>query len=130
MILNKSWWDSVDGIASWIVGSIFKKNSELIVPVTNKWMKSGNVWLQRTCLLFQLGYKKETDLELMFGFIHELKGSKVFWLQKAIGWVLREYSKTDPGLVEDYVRNNDLAPLSRREALKVIERKRSRSRET
>ena len=53
----------------------------------------------------------------------ELKGSKVFWLQKAIGWVLREYSKTDPVLVEDFVRENDLAPLSRREALKVIERK-------
>jgi len=122
LVTNKSWWDTVDGLAGWIVGDLFKKYPELIVPVTSGWMDSENVWLQRTCILFQLKYKKDTDLELLYGFIDRLSGSKVFWIQKAIGWILREYSKTDPGEVIRYVGSHQLAPLSKREALKVIER--------
>lgn len=79
--------------------------------------------LQRICLLFQLKYKKTTDTELLFNFIRELSGSKTFWIRKAIGWTLREYSKTDPDIVMEFVNSHSLAPLSRKEALKVISRK-------
>jgi len=123
MILNKSWWDTVDGIASWLVGTLFSNNPDMIVPKTTEWMESDNIWLQRTCLLFQLGYKEKTDLELLFGFIKRLSSSDVFWINKAIGWILREYSKTDPGAVIDFVENNQISGLSRREALKVINKR-------
>ena len=73
-------------------------------------------------LLFQLKYKKETDTELLFNYIRALTGSKEFFIQKAIGWVLREYSKTDPKAVVKFVDSTFLAPLSKREALKVINR--------
>ena len=53
MITTKSWWDTVDFIASHLVGSYFKKYPEKIKQVTGNWMKSGNFWLQRNCLLFQ-----------------------------------------------------------------------------
>ncbi len=127
LITNKSWWDTVDGLAGWIVADLFKRYPELIVPVTTKWMDSENVWLQRTCILFQLHYKKDTDLELLYGFIERLSGSKVFWIQKAIGWILREYSKTDPEEVIRFVKSHHLSPLSKREALKVIERAKKKS---
>ena len=52
MVVNKSWWDTVDGIAGWLVGPLFRKYPDLIVPETTKWMNSGNIWLQRTCLLY------------------------------------------------------------------------------
>ena len=130
LITTKSWWDSVDGLAGWIVADLFKRHPELIRPVTSTWMDSGNVWLQRSCLLFQLHYKKDTDLELLYGFIERLSGSKVFWIQKAIGWILREYSKTDPVEIERFVKAHPLAPLSRREALRVIERKATHSRDS
>ena len=123
MITTKSWWDTVDGTAGWLVGEIMKKNPDSIHPVTTRWMDSGNIWLQRSCLLFQLSYKHDTDLDLMFGFIGRLSGHKSFWINKAIGWVLREHSKTDPQAVQEYVNAHpELSGLSKREALKVIHR--------
>ncbi len=116
MIVTKSWWDTVDYIAINLVGGYFKNYPEMIKKVTDLWMKSENMWLLRTCLLFQLKYKLQLNTKLLNSFISELVHSKEFFIQKAIGWVLREYSKTNPDFVIDYVANNDLAPLSNREA--------------
>ena len=120
LIITKSWWDSVDGIASWMVGEHFKRFPHLRDKYIDKWMKSGNMWLQRTCLLFQLGYKDETDEMLMGSIIMSLNGSKEFFINKAIGWILREYSKTDAQAVINFVENNDLSNLSKREAFKWL----------
>ena len=106
-----------------MVAPHFKRFPELIPQYTEKWMASGNFWLQRTALLFQLKYKKETDVELMFDLIKRLACEKEFFIRKAIGWVLREYSKTDSQAVIYFVENNQLSNLSKKEALKVINRK-------
>jgi len=127
MIVTKSWWDTVDFIAANLVGAHFKRFPELIPVYTKKWMDSGNIWLQRSALLFQLKYKKNTDTELLFVLIEKLKDSKEFFIRKAIGWVLREYSKTDPVTVCGFVDSHQLQPLSRKEALKVILRKKPTS---
>jgi 3-methyladenine DNA glycosylase AlkD len=119
-IINKSWWDTVDFIAAWLVGEQFRLYPALIPEYTRKWMSSGNIWLQRTCLIFQLKYKQLTNTELMAGFIEELAGSKEFFIRKAIGWAMREYSKTNPQWVKGFIENHDLSPLSRKEALKWI----------
>lgn len=121
MIANKSWWDTVDYIAANLLGDYFKKFPQQIKVVTTKWMSSEDIWLQRSCLLFQLKYKQNTDEILMAGFINELFGSKEFFINKAIGWVLREYSKTSPGFVVEFVSKNHLSGLSRREALKWMQ---------
>lgn len=123
MITTKSWWDTVDMIASRLVGPHFKRFPKQIPIYTEKWMKSGNFWLQRTALLFQLKYKKNTDTKLLFNLIERLAHEDEFFIRKAIGWALREYSKTDPQAVINFVESHELKPLSRREALKVIERK-------
>lgn len=124
LITNKSWWDTVDGIATRIIGDLFRNYPELVLPVTEKLMASGNMWLQRTAILFQLKYKEKTDTDLLFKYINELEGSKEFFINKAIGWALREYSKTDPRrLVIKFVNSHNMAPLSKREALKVINKK-------
>ncbi|MBT3754789.1 MAG: DNA alkylation repair protein [Candidatus Cloacimonetes bacterium] len=120
LIITKSWWDSVDGLASWMVGEHFRRFPHLRDQYIDRWMKSGNMWLQRTCLLFQLGYKDKTDEMLMGRVIMSLNGSKEFFINKAIGWILREYSKTDPEAVINFVNNNELANLSKREALKWL----------
>jgi len=120
LIITKSWWDSVDGIASWLIGNLFQRFPELIKPYTEKWMKSGNMWLQRTVILFQLNYKDKIDVKLLFKNIKKCMDSKEFFIQKAIGWALREYSKTDAQVVIDFVENNELATLSKREALKWL----------
>jgi 3-methyladenine DNA glycosylase AlkD len=123
MLTGKSWWDTVDYIASNLVGVHFIKYNELIKPTTENWMSSGNIWLQRTAILFQLKYKKQTDVELLTAYINRLQGSKEFFINKAIGWMLREYSKTNAEWVKEFVQDNKLATLSAKEALKWIERK-------
>jgi 3-methyladenine DNA glycosylase AlkD len=89
LITTKSWWDTVDGVAGWLVGDIMKRHPEQIKPVTARWMDSGNIWLQRSCLLFELKYKKDTDPDLLFGFIESLKDHKSFWIRKAMKIISR-----------------------------------------
>jgi len=124
LITNKSWWDTVDFIAANLVGTYLKRFPGRTEELTTAWMASGNMWLQRTALLFQLKYKAETDTTLLHSFISQLSGSKEFFLRKAIGWILREYSKTDTEFVIAYVNNNPLSGLSKREALKWLENRR------
>jgi 3-methyladenine DNA glycosylase AlkD len=128
LIVHKSWWDTVDFLANQVVGPWFKKYPQAIKAVTKKWNRSDNIWLQRMSILFQLKYKSDTDLELLYDYIQHLKRSKEFFVQKAIGWILREYSKTDPAEVMRFVRETELSPLSRREALKAIDRNANRKK--
>lgn len=120
MILNNSWWDTVDYIAIWLVGTLFKKHPEMIDQYVEKWMNSDNFWLQRTAILFQRNYKDETDEALLFNLCKRLSDEKEFFIRKAIGWALREYSKTNPQAVIDFVNSHHLSPLSEKEALRRI----------
>tara|TARA_R110001583_G_scaffold77623_1_gene211173 strand:+ start:4724 stop:5020 length:297 start_codon:yes stop_codon:yes gene_type:complete len=93
---------------------------EEIEMYIEKWLKSNNIWLQRCALLFQLKYKEELDTNLLSYIINSLLGSKEFFINKAIGWVLRAYSKTNPKWVIEFTDITELNALSRREALRLI----------
>ncbi len=124
IIITKSWWDSVDFISSYLCSPYFKKFPEQIQLITFNWNRSENFWLRRSSLLFQLKYKKETDTKILTNYIQNLILSKEFFIRKAIGWVLREYSKTNPDWVVAFVcQHQQLSGLSKREALKVISKK-------
>lgn len=117
LVCTKSWWDTVDWIAK-LVGMHFKRYPELIQPVTARWMDSGHLWLQRVCLIFQLTYKEKTDAGLLFGYVRRVAHSKEFFLQKGAGWALRQYSRTNPEAVWQFLAENNVAPLTRREGSK------------
>ncbi len=119
-ITQESWWESVDNIASLWTGPYFKTFPEQIIPVTGRWNKSKNLWLQRSSLMFQKAYKKETNTTLLSRYILCLADEGDFFIRKAIGWILREYGKTNPQWVKDFVRKNKLSPLSKKEALKNL----------
>lgn len=120
IIVNKSWWETVDHAASELTGPYFKLFPGETKKVTGKWNRSANFWLQRSSIMFQKRYKKETDTILLSQYILHLRHSKEFFVQKAIGWALREYSKTNARWVKTFITENKLAPLSEREALKRI----------
>ena len=121
LITTKSWWDTVDILAGHAVGDQFRRFPAVKEKYLKKWRKSNNFWLRRTTLLFQLGYKKETDFDLLCELVQENLGSDEFFINKAIGWALRQYAHTDPAPVKKFVKaTKDLHPLSRREALKNI----------
>lgn len=125
MITRKSWWDTVDGIAPNGVGALFKNFPGLIPFKTEEWIESGNIWLQRSAILFQLKFKEETDRKLLFEIILRFKDSREFFIQKAMGWALREYAWRHPDVIEDFVFKNTVPPLTKREALKNIRKNRT-----
>lgn len=120
MVATKSWWDTVDFVATKLIGAYFKQFPEKRKAFVAKWLNSNNIWLQRSALLFQLKYKEELDTQLLAFTIASLLGSKEFFVNKAIGWVLRDYSRINPQWVTDYVYNTPLSNLSKREALRLL----------
>ena len=118
LITEKSWWDTVDLLAGHHAGAYLAAFPEKRPELVRRWLDSDNIWLQRTAILFQLKYKKQTDTALLFSIIEELQESKEFFIRKAIGWALREYAKTDSECVVSFVHSHALSPLSVREALK------------
>lgn len=85
-------------------------------------MNSDIFWLIRISIIFQLKYKNNTNIELLSKSILNNKNSNEFFINKAIGWALREYSKTNPSWVLEFVKSNKLSNLSEREALRIINR--------
>jgi 3-methyladenine DNA glycosylase AlkD len=121
LLVTKSWWDTVDTIAAGTVGVHFQRFPEVREKYLAKWRASDNFWLRRTAILFQLNYKKETDFDLLCEIICENLDSKEFFINKAIGWSLRQYARIDPKAVKKFVKSTSLHPLSRREAMKHLE---------
>jgi len=119
-IVTKSWWDSVDPLAKYVLGGYLKQFPDETDQVVERFAKSDNMWMNRSAILFQLGYKKETDAALLFSLCDNFSYSKEFFIQKAIGWALREYAKTNADTVREFVNAANLKPLSVREALKNI----------
>lgn len=118
LITRNSWWDTVD-MFNIPVGRMFLKYPQ-ITETIRRWMTSGNMWLRRSSIIFQLHLKEKTDTALLSEAIEKNLGSKEFFINKAIGWALREYSKTDAPWVREFIASHALAPLSVREASKYI----------
>ena len=123
LVLTNSWWDTVDWLAK-LVGIHFKMYPELIASFNKKWQDSDDFWLIRISILFQLFYKEETNEELLYQNILNHSASQEFFIQKAAGWALRQYSKTNPESVEQFIAQHELAPLTVREGLKWIKKHR------
>lgn len=122
LITHRSWWDTVDFLASHAVGQILSNDKSIRRKTARNFMKSDNMWLQRTALIFQLRYGERTDEELLFEVVDFLGGGKEFFINKAIGWSLRQYSKFRPHAVSGYLEMNrkKLSGLSIREASKYL----------
>ena len=120
LILQKSWWDTVVGIAPNLIGTYAKRFPEKMKEVWKVWENHPSFWIRRSCLIFQLRYRQETDLALLHHFIHSFKSDQEFFIQKAIGWSLREVSKWNSLWVKEVVGVEELKGLARREAMKYV----------
>ncbi len=120
LITNKSWWETVDSLDN-LVGSIILKNQSLESEML-KWSISDNIWLKRVSIDFQQRYKNNTNKELLEKIIKNNLGTKEFFINKAIGWSLREYSKTNKEWVSEFILKyeNQLDKLSIKEAKKYF----------
>ena len=119
-ILNNSWWDSVVTIAKYILSEYLLEFSLETKNVIERFLKSENMWMNRSAILFQLGYKQKTNADFLFSECLKQAHFKEFFIQKVIGWLLGEYAKSNPEAVIIFVKNVILKPLSAKEALKNI----------
>ena len=120
LLINNSWWDSVDTIAKYILGEYLREFPLETKNVITRFSRSENMWLNRSAILFQLGYKQKTNTDLLFSECLKHSHSNEFFIQKAIGWALREYAKSNPKAVIEFVNSSNLKKLSSKEALKNI----------
>jgi len=120
LIIRDSWWDTVDMLATHCIGSITLRHRQIMRPVLDTWNTDSNIWIQRTSIIHQVKYRVNTDSEQLSRYILNVRDSKEFFLQKAAGWALREYSKFNPTYVKEFVDQNVLPALTRREALRIL----------
>lgn len=121
MIVTGAWWDHVDAVAH-RVGDLLITDPQQVRPVLVGWSHSTDRWLRRASIIAQLGAKTRTDTDLLAGTIDANAADPDFFVRKAIGWALRDYSRTDPDWVHDFVtaRRDVLSRLSQREAIKHL----------
>jgi len=121
IILLSQWWDIVDTVADHLIGKALFKNPQLSDYLLT-WIKHENMWIRRTALITQLKYKQLTDFALLAQLITYTAHEKEFFIRKAIGWALREYSKTNPAAVKQFIETNVtlLSGLSLREGSKYV----------
>ena len=121
MLLQKQWWDSIDTIAPKLMGTLIMKHPEIILTI-DEYIVDKNFWIRRSALIFQLNYKNTTDHERLFRYCQLTTHEKEFFIRKAIGWALRQYSKTNPDAVRNFIAQHKhaLSPLSIREGSKYL----------
>ena len=119
---KNQWWDSIDVIEPKLMGKYLLFYPEKREMFIDKCIATNDFWLIRCAILFQLKYKTNTDLDLLFETIKKVPPSKEFFINKAIGWVLRENTRLFPEAVVDFVRDHDhlLSNLSKKEALRLL----------
>jgi 3-methyladenine DNA glycosylase AlkD len=120
-VRSKSWWDTVDQLAAWVVGPLVAETPDLAL-VMDRWISDENIWIARTALLHQLSFKEHTDVTRLFAYAEQRAADREFFLRKAIGWALRQYARTDAKAVRAFVARNEasLSGLTKREALKHL----------
>lgn len=128
LVRSSTWWDTLDWIAGGIVSDLYKKQPEFVEPYLIAWRSDDGMWVRRASLLAHLRQKANTNTDLLAETILLLAHEQEFFIRKAIGWALRDYSYADPVWVEGFIDQHDavLSNLSKREGMKAIERRRKK----
>ena len=110
MILAKSWWDTVDALASPTVGALVR-SAPTLVEVMDEWVERDDIWIARTAIIHQLRFGADTDADRLFAYCLRRSADSEFFIRKAIGWALRQYGRTDPDAVRAFVAEHERQAL-------------------
>ena len=121
LVVTKSWWDTVD-LLSKIIGDVVNRNKELKTLMLEWSKKENDIWLRRVAILHQLSFKENVDKLLLETILEDNLSDGEFFINKAIGWALRDYSKVNPEWVRKFIEKNrsEIANLTLREAMKYL----------
>jgi 3-methyladenine DNA glycosylase AlkD len=124
LIIHGAWWDLVDEVAIHLVGRVWKTQRAELSPLMDEWIREEDMWLRRSAIIGQITHKQGTDAQRLFTYCAARMHEREFFIRKAIGWALREYSKIAPVAVRDFLLANraHLSGLSYREGAKRLVR--------
>jgi 3-methyladenine DNA glycosylase AlkD len=117
LIITRSWWDTVDSLATRSLGDLTLRYSQVRSSM-DKWVRDPNLWIRRSALLYQLKFRDLTDWPRLRQYCEVTSKEEDFFIRKAIGWSLREYAKVNSAEVKRFVSATDFSSLTVREALK------------
>ncbi|AYG01217.1 DNA alkylation repair protein [Lactococcus allomyrinae] len=126
LAVTKSWWETVDTLDELVGHLLLTDKSLSVLTEIEKWAVDDNFWVRRLAIDCQLGFKEKTDTVLLESVLTKnLSGStfdQEFFINKAIGWALRDFSKTDADWVREFITTNGhkMSKLSYREASKYL----------
>lgn len=124
LVREGAWWDLVDELAAHLVGRVWQHERDVVGPLADTWIDDDDLWIRRTALIGQLRHKHDTDAERLFDYCRRRSDEREFFIRKAIGWALREYSYVAPDDVIAFLEAHRarLSGLSLREAAKGLVR--------
>lgn len=116
----KQWWDTIDFFNK-IIGNIGLRDRR-VDSLMLEWSEDEDFWVRRLAINHQLGRKEKTKTALLEEIITNNFGSDEFFINKAIGWSLRDYSKVNPEWVRVFINkySDEMSNLSIREASKYL----------
>jgi 3-methyladenine DNA glycosylase AlkD len=127
LIVTGAWWDHVDAVAAGLIGELLTREHDAVARTLRAWSTDAHMWKRRSAIIAQVRLKDRTDVPLLYDCIEPNRADREFFIRKGIGWALRAYAWVDPDEIVRYCESHELTPLSRREALRNIERIRARS---
>ncbi|MGR3741209.1 DNA alkylation repair protein [Companilactobacillus sp. DQM5] len=119
MSQSKMWWDTID-VWRKLFSEYVKLHPEDFNWVGKLFYEHEIFWVRRMGIILQLGFKQKVDTDYLSKMITNDINTDEFFIQKAIGWALRDYGKIDPKWVKKFVKDNELSSLAKKEALKLI----------
>lgn len=124
-IQKGNWWDTTDALDQ-VIGKIGLRDTR-IKQAMILWSRSDELWIKRAAIDHQLLYKEKTDTQLLETILLNGLGSNEFFINKAIGWALRQYSKTNPRWVESFIKQHHVAlsSLTIKEASRYLTKKKT-----
>lgn len=122
LIVSGAWWDLVDDIATNLISDSYMVERAAINPIIEEWIDDKDMWIRRTAILAHNHHKSKTDWQQLSDHCLRRAHEKEFFIRKAIGWALREYSYANPQAVKAFLQKNkaQLAPLSFKEGAKQL----------
>lgn len=122
LIVEGGWWDLVDKLAIHAVGRALLKQRTEVTPIVRSWIDSEDMWLRRSAVICQVRHKLETDEALLFDHCLARLPEKEFFIRKAIGWALRDYSWFNAESVRRFLldHRHEMSGLTYREGAKRI----------
>jgi 3-methyladenine DNA glycosylase AlkD len=119
LLTTKPWWDTVDGLVSAAVSPLCKVADQS--ALIDEWSESGNIWLIRSAVTHQRGWKRETDIPRVLALCDRHWGNREFFVAKGIGWALRDIARMNPASVSEFLDAHPMRnSVASREALRGI----------